>query len=203
MPKKLLALVFVTILSNLAWSQSYQLGQASLSGNGCLPGKAAITVSPDLTSVSILFDDFNVDASGSLGKDRSFKTTCTVVIPVTVTPGYTVETATIDYRGFTDLDSNAIATITTYANRNDAMNGVRFGKSKTVRGPVQEIIFARHIVEQQAGYKRCPVVSQIYLGIAAQINTVAKQKRGLFTLDSGDVGGEGVTLGIVLKPCRP
>ena len=202
MLNKISLFIFSMILPTLAWSQSYQLGEAIFGGNGCRPGTASIAVSPDASSISVLFDDFNVDPSGAAGRDRRVKTDCTVIIPVSVTPGYTVETATIDYRGFTSVDKNSLAAITTYHSRHAAMNGVRFGVSKVIYGPFEDVVYAKHVVKQNAGIKRCPAQHQIYLGISATVQSASKPKGGHFTLDSADVGGDAVTLGVALMPCR-
>lgn len=197
-----LLFVFILGVAQFALAQSYQLGKASLSGNGCKDSTASISTSPDLKSVSILFDDFSVDASGALGADRAFKTTCIVSIPVSITRGYTIETTTIDFRGFVDLDQNAIGSILTYATRTDYMNGPRFGRGKVIRGPLTDGVFSQSVVRPNPGNKKCPPVHYLYLAITAQVNTMSKTKQGFITLDSGDIGNNGVQMGVTLRPCQ-
>lgn len=195
-------MLMVTVVSNLALAQTYQLGQASFSGNGCKENTTSIATSFDQQSISILFDDFSVDASGGHGADRTFKTTCIVSIPVNITPGYMVETTTVDYRGFADLDKNAVGSILTYASRTDYMGGPKFGRGSVLRGPMTDGFFSEVVVKQQPGFKKCPAVNQIYLAITAQINLTSKNKQGFMTLDSGDIADNGIRMGVTLRHCK-
>lgn len=192
----------MTVIGNVALAQSYQLGQANFSGNSCNPSNTSIATSFDQQSISILFDDFGADVHGSYGKDRRFKATCIVIIPLTVTPGYMVETATVDYRGFADLEGYAVGSILTYSSRSDYMNGPKFGRGSVMRGPYSDGFFSQVVVKQNPGYKKCPVVNNIYLAITAQVNPSEKNHRGLITLDSGDIAGGGVRMAISLRPCQ-
>lgn len=192
----------VSLITNMALAQSYQLGQAIFSGNGCNSKNTSVATSFDLQSISILFDDFGVDVQGSYGKDRTFKTTCIVNIPVKVTPGYMVETATVDYRGFADLAGYSVGSILTYSSRTDYMAGPKAGRGSVMNGPYTDAFFSRVVVKQNPGYKKCPVVNTIYLAITAQVNSGAKNSRGLVTLDSSDIADGGVRMGISLRPCQ-
>lgn len=83
-----------------------RLGQPSYGGTGCPGGTAAATLSPDATSLSILFDAYQVEAGGMTGRQTDRKS-CNVAIPVTVPQGYSVSIIQIDYRGFNSLPYGA------------------------------------------------------------------------------------------------
>ena len=66
-----------------------------------------------------------------------------MIIPATVTLGYMVETATIDYRGFTDLEGHNVRSTLTYSSRSDYINGPKFGRGSVMRGPYTNAFFLR------------------------------------------------------------
>lgn len=69
------------------------------SGTGCPTGSADYSITPDGSTLSILFGRYEADA-GNRSRDRK---TCNISIPVRVPNGYQVSLITADYRGFVDL----------------------------------------------------------------------------------------------------
>lgn len=192
-------LVLTAILPAAAWSQSYQLGEATYSGSGCPAGTAAIVLSPDASEISVLFDQFNLKQDATENRGLA---TCDIQVPMTVTPGYLVETTYVDYRGFANIPNrNGVTLYTTgFANTNRA--SARFSAQSLVMGPIQDEVFLRQRVPQtMPGNRKCPQSHSLRLNIRAQMGG-GRMYGGEFTLDSADVGGEGVTMGIALKPCR-
>src|SRR3954468_8775829 len=78
------------------------LGQPIMGGTGCPAGSASAVLSPDGKSLSILFDQYTVQAGGTTGQQFDRKA-CSVAIPVHVPQGYAVSILQIDYRGFNAL----------------------------------------------------------------------------------------------------
>ncbi len=76
-----------------------QLGVPGYGGNGCPAGTASVTISPDQKSLSILFDQYLVEAGSSTGKSLDRKS-CNLAIPVKVPQGYSISVFQVDYRGF-------------------------------------------------------------------------------------------------------
>lgn len=93
--------------AGLAHAQSgIALGQPSYGGTGCPSGSVSTTLSPDSTSLSLLFDQYVVEAGQSVG--RSFdRKSCNIAIPVRVPQGYSVSVLAIDYRGYNNLPRRA------------------------------------------------------------------------------------------------
>ncbi len=89
----------------LLWSwQSYAadklvLGAPAYGGNGCPAGSASVTVSPDQSALSILFDSYIAEAGNTTGRMVDRKS-CNIAIPVRVPQGYSVAVFQVDYRGF-------------------------------------------------------------------------------------------------------
>lgn len=95
-------LSLTTFVSVAASAQTLQLGIPAYGGTGCPAGSASVTLSPDQSSLSILFDSYVVQAGTDTGK-RIDRKSCNVAIPVTVPQGYSVAVFQVDYRGFNAL----------------------------------------------------------------------------------------------------
>ena len=81
------------------------LGIPGYGGNGCPAGTVSTVLSPDATSLSLIFDQYEVSAGGETG--RSFdRKSCNVAIPVHVPGGYSVGVLSVDYRGYNHLPSS-------------------------------------------------------------------------------------------------
>ena len=93
------------VVESNAFAQSLQLGFPGYGGNGCPQGTASVTLSPDSTQMSILFDSYSV-ATGGNGP-RVDRKSCNLSIPVTVPGGYSVAIIQVDYRGFNSLPRQA------------------------------------------------------------------------------------------------
>lgn len=82
------------------------LGTPGYGGNGCPNGSVSATLSPDASSLSVLFDQYQVSAGGTTG--RSFdRRSCNIAIPVHVPQGESVSVLTVDYRGYNHLPPRA------------------------------------------------------------------------------------------------
>ena len=98
-----LALLVFTLPS---YADSIRLGEPAYGGTGCPANTAAIALSPDAQSLSILFDSYVVEAGGFSGRQTARKT-CNIAIPVHVPQGFSVSIFQVDYRGFNDLPYGA------------------------------------------------------------------------------------------------
>lgn len=103
----LLATVLMSY-SSIASANQLSLGRASYGGNGCPAGSASVSVSPDQRAVSILFDEYIVEA-GKASRKTIDRKSCNISIPVHVPNGYSVSIIQVDYRGFVHVPRNAQA----------------------------------------------------------------------------------------------
>lgn len=74
--------------------------QASASGTACPPGSYHIVASPDGTSVSVLFDAFQVDNAGD---PAALRRSCHILAPLNLPAGYSAGVYKVDYRGYARL----------------------------------------------------------------------------------------------------
>lgn len=84
------------------------LGIPSYGGSGCPDGTASVTLSPDSTALSILFDQYQAEAGGSTGKSLDRKA-CAIAIPVHVPQGFSVSVMDVDYRGFNAIPQGGMS----------------------------------------------------------------------------------------------
>jgi hypothetical protein len=89
--------LFMLLFSSLVLSNDIYLGTPGYGGSGCPAGSASIGLSPDLKSLSIIFDEFIVEAGG---RKRMARKSCNIAIPVHVPQGMSVSIIKVDYRGF-------------------------------------------------------------------------------------------------------
>lgn len=96
---KKLAFTIALLSSGFALADTLQLGAPAYGGTGCPAGTASVNVAPDNSSISILFDQFQVEAGRTTGR-RIDRKACNISIPVQVPQGYSVAIFSVDYRGF-------------------------------------------------------------------------------------------------------
>lgn len=101
----------LAFMSQLAFAgvdlNDISLGVPSYGGNGCPAGTASATLGTDGKTLSILFDQFLVEAGGA--NPSLSRKTCNVTIPVRVPSGYSVSVLRVDYRGYVSLPAAAEA----------------------------------------------------------------------------------------------
>lgn len=104
------SLIFI-LMADLAQAQnvpsSAVIQNVSLSGSGCSEASAAVSLSTDLQDLSILFDNFVLEAKSSAMNPRNFtvEKNCVVSFDVVIPPGWAFSFRSVDYRGFANLPS--------------------------------------------------------------------------------------------------
>jgi hypothetical protein len=100
--KTILLLSVVLGSSVAAHSDDIYLGTPGYGGTGCPAGTVSVTLSPDAQSLSLLFDEYQVQVGGETGRSIDRKS-CNVAIPVHIPQGYSVSVFKVDYRGYNYL----------------------------------------------------------------------------------------------------
>lgn len=201
---KSLTLLISLLFTSFSWAQSYQLGNVQFSGDGCPAQSSSVSLSPDLSSISVLFSQFRVgQIQGQINK-RMAK--CFIKIPITTSPGFVLEATSIDYRGFANLPANTSARIATAGVIAAQLGGKitpSTGVMTDLSGPITDIYtISQNVPQSLAKAKHCGQTSVIHLDISAIITsrTIANTD---FMIDSADLGiDSGLTLGVRLRACR-
>ena len=184
--KKILALAALLIGSSFAgtaFADDIALGEPGYGGTGCPDGSASVTLSPDAKSLSILFDEYYVEAGGATNKSLDRKS-CNIAIPVHVPQGLSVSILTIDYRGFNSLPSGARSVFNVeyfFAGQ----RGPRF--SKTFRGELDEDYLITNKLQATAlVWSACGADVNLRTNSSIRVQT-RQNKEALATVDSEDI----------------
>jgi hypothetical protein len=162
-----------------------RLGSPDYGGSGCPAGTASVSVSPSEDAISVLFDQFTVEA-GSSSMRRVDRKSCDLSIPVQVPQGYSVAIVQTDFRGFNLVPS--------YGGMN-RLNTEYFWAG--IRGPMYSRLFTG---PQNADYTEtngvmatslvwAPCGASVNLRIRATImtQTNSRMDQSMMTVDSADV----------------
>src|SRR5436190_21050815 len=106
MVKTTIAFAAIVVSATFAHADDISLGQPGYGGTGCPGGSVSATLSPDAKSLSILFDQYQVEAGGDTNKSFDRKS-CNIAIPVHVPQGLSISVLAIDYRGYNNIPQGA------------------------------------------------------------------------------------------------
>lgn len=163
--------------------ENITLGEPGYGGTGCPGGSVSATLSPDATSLSLLFDSYVVEAGGDTGKSFDRKS-CNIAIPVHVPQGLSISILSIDYRGYNNFQSGS----------NSQFNVEYFFAG--ARGPVFSRKFNGPKDEDYLIHNELTAQTIVWSGCGADVNlrtnssirvATTGNKQALATVDSEDV----------------
>ncbi len=182
--------VFAGILGlSLSAAAHFNLGSPSYGGNGCPAGTAAVVVSEDRQTMSVLFDQFKAEAGNTTGR-RIDRASCNLRIPLRVEAGYSVALIKVDYRGFNAM---AVGGSTTF-NAEYFYAGSRGPKhTRKFRGPLaDEFTIGNQVVSQVWS----PCGKDVIFGINASATAIAdsSMQQTLMIVDTADLTAKDLGL---------
>lgn len=153
---------------------------------------ASLVSAPDGTSLSILFDDLVVPASGQVRKS------CTVAAPLSLPAGYSLGVYRVDYRGFAHLSKKETATLVVDYALGPKSNGRQF--KRTVRGATNEdFLFTENIGAGQMKRVGCGASAMLNVTVGLALDGSAD---ALAAMDSSDgTSKHGIVYMLDLKKC--
>ena len=170
-------------MASAAQADDISLGTPGYGGSGCPSDSVSATISPDGKALSLLFDNYIVEAGGDTGKSLDRKT-CNVAIPVHVPQGRSVSVLAIDYRGFNQLPRGARSQFNVeyfFAGR----SGPAF--TKTFNGPVEkDYLISNKLVAESLIWSACGEDVNLRTNSSIRVNTTRKQE-AMATVDTQDV----------------
>lgn len=180
----LAALLLTAGFSTAAHAQNgITLGEPGYGGNGCPGGSVSATLSPDATSLSLLFDEYIVEAGGDTGKKFDRKS-CNIAIPVNVPQGLSVSVLAIDYRGYNNIPQGG----STDFNVEYFFAGTK-GPSfkKTFKGPLEDdYLIQNKLTAQSVVWSACGAQVNLRTNSSIRVNTT-QNRQAMATVDSQDV----------------
>ncbi len=197
--KKILAIAALLIGSSFAgtaFADDIALGEPGYGRTGCPDGSASVTLSPDAKSLSILFDEYYVEAGGSTNKSLDRKS-CNIAIPVHVPQGLSVSILTIDYRGYNSLPSGARSVFNVeyfFAGQ----RGPTF--SKTFNGALdKDYLITNKLKASALVWSKCGADVNLRTNSSIRVQT-RQNKEALATVDSQDVSA-AIVYALQWKKC--
>ena len=194
MKKLLSAFLTVGFYASMTATQSLaqpadpiRMGNPIVNGTGC-PDSSTVSalVSPDQTSLSILFNNYVVDAGAQAqGRARLGRKNCNIRIPLFVPQGYQVSIFKIDYRGFVDLPYGASA---------EFSSEYFFGTSPGVKATKNfsgrqsgDFMFSNQIGVESIVWSPCGASTNLAMGTSLKVKVQNSRDEAQATLDSIDV----------------
>lgn len=172
-------------------------------GTGCPQGSVSATLSPDGTSLSLLFDSYIAEAGGSTPEHRAERN-CQIQIPFSVPAGYAVQIVKMDYRGFASVPSGARSAFGAnfrfleIDGRETKLRRVR--RSSVLIGPKQENFILSSIVR---GPEFSPCGKDFILAAESMLRVRSNRvgEGALATIDSLDAAQTPVIYSLRWKRC--
>lgn len=177
-----------------------KLGQPAYGGTGCPAGSASVTLSPDETALSILFDSYLAEAGATTGRTVDRKS-CNISIPVQVPSGYSVSIFQVDYRGF-----NLIPAAGAYTRMDTeyfwaGSRGPRF--ARVYSGPTADnYTLSDGLVAQTMVWTPCGASVNLRVNSSIMAQTNRQQQQTMITVDSADLTS-GLVYHLQWRRCGP
>ncbi len=197
--KMTLIAMSLTLASAVASAQGLRLGVPSYGGNGCPAGSASVTLSPDESELSILFDSYIAEAGETTGRPIDRKT-CNITLPVTVPQGYSVAIFKVDYRGFNavpsrDGSTNFRAEYFWAGARGPVV-------SRTFRGPlIEDYTMTNELIAAAVVWSACGDSINLRANTAVTAVAGRSNQQTMITVDSADVSA-GLLYHLQWRRCR-
>jgi hypothetical protein len=183
------------VMANL---NDIQLGEPGYGGTGCPAGTASTVLSPDKKALSIIFDEFLVEAGGETRK-RLARKSCNIAIPVHVPQGLSVSVIDVDYRGYHMIPRGGQAKFSAeyfFA----GMRGPKF--RKTFRGAMDdEYLISNTLAVVGQVWSPCGKDVNLRVNSSMTVRTNSRKHEALSTVDSADFNA-GIVYKLQWKKCR-
>ncbi|MEC7276683.1 MAG: DUF4360 domain-containing protein [Bdellovibrionota bacterium] len=200
MKKLLSAITLATLLLSSAGANENDiyLGEPGYGGSGCPAGTAMATLSPDKKALSIIFDEYFVEA-GAVNRKRLARKNCSIAIPVHVPQGFSVSIIDVDYRGYVSLPRRAQARFSAeyfFA----GIRGPRY--TKTFRGQTDKDYVLRNQLGLQATvWSKCGADVNLRVNSSMMVRVASTRDDALATVDSADFRS-GIKYKLQWKRCN-
>jgi hypothetical protein len=174
-----------------------ELGTPSYGGTGCPDRSVAASLSPGNTALTLLFDEYVVEA-GSNGKSLDRKS-CNLSIPIRVPQGYSMSVLKVDYRGyvFVPRGGRAVFDVEYFF---AGSRGPRI--SEVMSGPTdRNYMITDELLARAVVWSACGAETNLRINTGLRVQTNRQRDDAIATLDSTDVDTK-VIYHLQWKRCR-
>ena len=170
--------------------------------NGCPAGSYSLIMSPDGTSLSVLFDQFTVASGGASASGPSRKT-CRISSPLNLPANHSIGVYKVDYRGFAKLaqKQGGQLDVQYFLGPRDNEHGRVF--KRKVKGPREgDFLFTETIGAGQMKRVGCGAAAVLTVGITLSLDGDLRAGPAMASLDTTDTApGGAVVYYLNLKKC--
>ena len=170
--------------------------------NGCPEGSYKVVLSPDGSSLSILFDKFTLEGSGSTGSTMPRKV-CRISAPLNLPANQSIGVYKVDYRGFAKLANKQETQLEVqYFLGPQGNDRGRIFKRK-VKGPHEgDYLFTETLGAGQMKRVGCGTAAVLNVGITLSLDGNLQTGESMSTLDTTDAARSGALVyHLDLKKC--
>ena len=188
--------ITISVFQSAKSADDIQIGTPAYGGNGCPGGTASVTLSQDAKSLSLIFDQFIVEAGGA---NRTMEgKSCNVAIPVHIPQGFSVSVVNVDYRGYVSLPALASARMTAEYFLAGSV-GPRFEKQFIGRTDT-DYLFSNRLDVNALVWSACGVDTILRVNAAMLVKTNRSNDQATATVDSADIHA-GILYQLQWKRC--
>ena len=170
--------------------------------NGCPEGSYKVVMSPDGTSLSILFDQFTLDSSGIAGSTQP-KKVCRISAPLNLPADQSIGVYKVDYRGFAKLvkKQETDLEVQYFLGPHNNDRGRVF--KRKVKGPHEgDYLFTETIGAGQMKRVGCGTAAVLNLAITLSLDGDLRTGEPIASLDTTDAASRGALVyHLDLKKC--
>lgn len=181
----MLALVGASLSAEAQLARGMRLGTPEYGGTGCPAGTASVSLSPDEDAISVLFDQFTVEAGSSTGR-RIDRKACLLSVPVQVPQGYSIGVIQTDYRGFNVIPAYGASTRINTEYFWAGIRGPTF--SRVFSGPNnQDFTLTNGIMTQNMVWTPCGASVNLRINTSIMAQSNSRMDQTMMGVDSADI----------------
>ena len=186
----------LALSSSLVVADDISLGYPGHNGSGCPIGSVSATLSPDYKQLSLLFNEYSVEARGTTKTDRK---TCNLAVPVHVPQGLSFSILGLEYRGYNGLPRGASSTLSA-SYFFPGSPGVQ--TARTFYGALDDEYLVKHdLLAGAIVWSPCGADVNLRINSSMKVTTNAKGEQAQATVDSIDLSA-GMIYHLQWRKCQ-
>jgi hypothetical protein len=187
--KKLLVSAVISVLSLTAKADDISIGMPGVGGSGCPQGSVSATLTPDNKTLSVIFDQFVVEAGKAYGPALQQRKFCDMAIPVHVPQGLSVGIIKVDYRGYMFIPKGGLGRFDVeYFLKSPTSSSRRLRYAKDFPGYADtDFLLSNTLGLESVVWSACGEDVNLRISSTVTARTNSKREDTIATLDSTDL----------------
>lgn len=197
MPSLILTLLLTLTVAIQSFADSrIKLGEPEINGIGCSKDTVGVTISPDQSALTLLFDGFIAEAGPEKHTDKKH---CRINIPLELEKDETIAIFQLDYRGYNFLPKDAVSKLTV-----DSWFGGKEGPGTRQRFMGEkdgEYLVTDTVIESKKNWAPCGKPIKLHVVAGIDVRTNQQKEQAMISIDTLDVT-RGITYRLQRRKCR-